>query len=353
MKENTKYSNYIYEVHFLRAWACLMILMVHVSAGFYYVHGESHHWSTLMLNQLSRFGTPMFAVISGFLLFHQRRRFEWKRFFYSRTVKVLIPFVLWTGVYLAIQVTVFDVQIAKGFKSFVVQYLYMGKGFYHLWFMSVVLQFYLVFPLLQRLLKGFRSWLAGVLAAFVINAWFAGDWVGDLLGSNSYLIHDKAFLFHWIFYFVFGGFLAFGWDRIRAWCREQRAAMLILAMLFIVEAVWETFTFGVAPSERWVNLVAVPVLCLAMVAWFPVLERLPGVYRAGLVIGQCSMGIYLTHPLWIMLIIRDMTHALWQPGTFGFTYGLFLALSVSGVKLAEKLPWHQYLFPIPQVRMQR
>lgn len=61
---NIKPKSYFYEISFIRAIACLLVLMVHVTAEYYYLNGRNFNWLTYFSNQISRFGTPTFAVAS-------------------------------------------------------------------------------------------------------------------------------------------------------------------------------------------------------------------------------------------------------------------------------------------------
>jgi probable poly-beta-1,6-N-acetyl-D-glucosamine export protein len=102
--QNKASRKYFYELNFVRAIACLLVVMVHVTARNYHLNDQTFNWATMFLNQVSRLGTPLFAIISGFLLYNQaiNRGFQLNRFVSSRFTKVVIPFVVWSFVYMAI-----------------------------------------------------------------------------------------------------------------------------------------------------------------------------------------------------------------------------------------------------------
>ncbi len=62
-------KNFFDEIPFVRAIACLLVVMIHTTARAY-MPEKSHFFNeiSLYLNQVSRLGTPIFAVISAFLL---------------------------------------------------------------------------------------------------------------------------------------------------------------------------------------------------------------------------------------------------------------------------------------------
>lgn len=330
----------------LRGMACMMILMVHVTATYYYIQGETHHWLTFFLNQISRFGTPMFAMISGFLLFfHTRNRgFHLLRYVSSRVRKVLIPFLLWTIFYLWIKRTVLDLDVFQGYKQVILQYIFLGRGYDHLWFMSVVLQFCLLFPVIYRLLRNKRQWGIVLCFSFSINLWIIHWGKSMELGE---LFTDKANLIGWIHYFLLGGFLADHWEKIRKWSQQYKYGLLLLAFLVWLEALWELYFLGTTPSGRTANLFGIPILVLALVGWFPTLQKRTCLYKICTPVEQSAMGIYLVHPL-LLSFNHLLPSFLWEPKWILLTWLFYLAVSMLVVRGIHFLPFHTYLIPAPR-----
>lgn len=336
----------IKEIHVLRGMACMMILMVHVTATSYYIQGETHHGLTFFLNQISRFGTPMFAMISGFLLFfHTKNRgFHLLRYVSSRVRKVLIPFLLWTAFYLWIKCTVLDLDVFQGYKHVILQYIILGRGYDHLWFMSVVLQFYLVFPVIYRLLRNKWRWGTVLCFSFGINLWII-QW-GKSMELGEFLT-DKANLINWIHYFLLAGFLADHWGKIRNWCQRYKTWLILLSFLVSAEALWELYSLGTTPSRRTANLFGVPILVLTLVGWFPTLQKRICLYRIFTPIEQSSMGIYLIHPL-LLSLSHWLPSFFWEPKWTLLTWLFYLVVSILVIRGIRFLPFHTYLIPVPR-----
>ncbi|MUV37019.1 hypothetical protein JNUCC1_00825 [Lentibacillus sp. JNUCC-1] len=137
-------SGYFVEIPFVRAIACLMIVFVHVTAVAYSRTEGFSYGPNLFVNQFSRLGTPVFAVISAFLLFSsvKKRGFKLRQFLLSRTSKVVAPFAVWTIVYLTVDW--FAGEVVLGGRQ-MAGYFVLGTGYYHLYFMVTVIQFYIFF----------------------------------------------------------------------------------------------------------------------------------------------------------------------------------------------------------------
>ncbi|WP_374561502.1 acyltransferase family protein [Sinobaca sp. H24] len=103
---------------------------------------------TYFWNQITRFGTPIFAVIGGFLLFNQYRKrdFILSRFASSRITKVLFPFLFWSVFYIIYK----DIAGLRAFPSLgtpgeIIDFAYIfvrGETNYHLylcrWYSSFI-----------------------------------------------------------------------------------------------------------------------------------------------------------------------------------------------------------------------
>ncbi|WP_174498327.1 acyltransferase family protein, partial [Acinetobacter baumannii] len=138
----------------IRSTACILVLLTHVSAVFYITESNEFQNSLLAyINQFSRFGTPLFCVITGFLFaryFYET--LNTKYFYNSRIKKILIPYILWSALYLFV-VYFFSKSLFLNFSNDPLINFLSGKIFYHLYFMSTIIQFCLIFPLICLLKK--------------------------------------------------------------------------------------------------------------------------------------------------------------------------------------------------------
>lgn len=341
---------YFEEINGLRAIACLAVLAVHVSAGVYYQQGGWDEFTTL-INQLARFGTPVFAVISGFLLFHQVqvKGFRLWGFIRSRTSKIVIPYLLWSMVYLMILKVAYNVDQFISWKHWML-ILASGRAFYHLYFVVAIIQFYLLFPLLQRLLRSPFSWWAGVTVALILNFVFltvdpsiwSGEW-GEIL-----LPVRKALLPAWIFYFLLGGLLSHYWDRLRARVKEG-SWFPLLAVPVLIGGVLEYQMMGLYGPARPMNLLNTPILVLAGLAgYLRWAKRWPRVKRGLMTLGNLSFGIYLVHPIWIMLLMETLSSQVWNPLFLPLLYVGVLALTLGLIYCIRRLPFHHWLLTVPR-----
>ncbi|WP_282034740.1 acyltransferase [Metabacillus indicus] len=347
-----KNRNYLFEISFLRAFACMAVVGVHVTATHYYANAQTWHWFTYFINQVGRFGTTIFAVLSGFLLFYQvrKRGFNTKKFITSRFSKILLPFLIWSFAY-RYMVFHYDGLEFQGLGA-ELQRLLLGESFYHLYFIAIVVQFYFVFPLLQKIVRSRILMIVFALISLVISYKLFGFNPG-VEGALGAFFASKTFMPIWLFYFAFGGVLAYFWEEIVGFATKRPWQMLVLALVVSAGAVVEYRITGQVSNRRLTNLINLPLLCIATIGMYPLLTKLTVIKKPLMVIGQYSMGIYLVHPMTLYLMVEYLPNSVWTVGNIPL---LFLAVMVIGVvfiRLLQFIPLSGYVIPVPKIKKAR
>jgi probable poly-beta-1,6-N-acetyl-D-glucosamine export protein len=347
-----KKRSHIAEIHILRAIACLLVVFVHVSATYYYQQGQQFNDYTYFINQISRFGTPIFALISGFLLFYQVRfrGFDLKRFSTSRFTKIGFPFLFWSIFYLGFMyvaegVNPFDV----GEKRFLINFL-SGNSFYHLYFMAIVFQFYLLFPFLQ-LIRSKKNWIILLTGSILLNLYFLKLFTpGQFEGIIGEILGQRAFLPHWIYFFIFGGFLAYYWEPLAAFSRKYKGILGIAVILITLAAVWEYKTVGAIASNRATNMINIPIITLFIIGIGETITKINWLNHSLTKIGTLSMAIYLAHPFVIYCFQEIAPASIWKTVLFPIVYAVILLATIGVVKIIQLFPLNQYILTVPKIK---
>lgn len=129
----------------MRVAACFMVMVVHCTEPFY-LGGEGSliltqgdaFWASLF-DSFVRSCVPLFIIASSYLQLPSR--YTAGEFFRRRTVRVLVPFVVWTLVYACIWGEPID-----NLKSLLLNFNYASG---HLWFVYMLVGVYLLIPLLS------------------------------------------------------------------------------------------------------------------------------------------------------------------------------------------------------------
>ncbi len=185
--------------------------------------------AALLLLHVSREG---FFFISACMLTYAyaelrvRDRPGLRRFYWRRIVSVVIPYLCWTVIYFFYLLpTAHYPSLAAALDRLASM---AETGYYQLYFLVVIMQFYLVFPLVLMLLRrtrGHHAHLIAAAAAAQLAIAIATHW--HLLPAlmQKYAQQDAL---SYLLYLVGGSVVAFHLDEVHAWV--VRHARLIIAL---------------------------------------------------------------------------------------------------------------------------
>src|SRR3990167_2811388 len=195
----------------LRSASIIGVILIHIiGSSFHFWYQGSPTWFIfLILDQLFRFSVPLFVFISGYTLYSKyARHFKYSEFYSRRVLRVLPWYFVWSLIiYLYINFTVLPGFVNYPFWKLIL----LGKVDYHLYFVSMIFQLYLLFPVLLWLYKKFRSNL--VIALFILEALLYLIFTLDgqkiiQLPWRFYEQQQYLFFGTWVFYFVLGFLLS-------------------------------------------------------------------------------------------------------------------------------------------------
>ncbi len=148
----------------LRTLACMMVVILHASAQYWYLTPPSEgEWALLHIwNTSARCAVPIFFMISGALFLHGPR--PGKKFFTRNIPRLACVFIVWSVLYGIDAMTVPGV-LADPLKLFD----HAMAGHYHLWFLPSMIGVYLLLPALYAIAHYENGWaLRAFLPVFLI-----------------------------------------------------------------------------------------------------------------------------------------------------------------------------------------
>ena len=160
-----------------RGLAILAVLFIHVSGHFLpALHPARSHapptWAWYVLavpNQDAQWAVPCFLMLSAFVnALSLSRGNDVGRYARRRVQTALVPYLLWSAVYIAVNVFVKH-QHAPGIRS-TLALLQNGTAYFHLYFFVLVLEMYVLLPLLVPLFRKRPPFWAVALVAVILQA---------------------------------------------------------------------------------------------------------------------------------------------------------------------------------------
>lgn len=352
---NTVRQERLPQLDIFRALAILGVLHVHSSsfaAGELALHSPYYYWLN-WINIFFKFGTPSFIFLSSFVLFYNYYGRPVTRSliisFYRRRLKyILLPYLLASMGYYALTLYVngrLTQNLGDNLLSFS-RALFSGSAYAHLYFVFISIQFYLLFPVLLKLLQSSRF-----LVRWAIPLGFAFQW--GFIFWNKYELHivEKGSLaISYLAYYMMGAYIAIHFEKVKLWLikpwrelpAKQKGWTALLVSLWLIAAfihvqLWYVARhYGVWTDSLWYELLwNVHTILSALVllyAAFLIQRRAPSRMVAFLTrLGELSFAIYLIHPL-LLAIYRKFGSSI-APESLTYVFfvygGLVFALGVS------------------------
>lgn len=283
---------------YLRAAACFLVVVIHTTSRYLVEPGrEAYRLLFSGLNTFAGSAVAVFIFISGVALtlrYHQQN-LEYGAFVKRRLRRILVPFILWSLFYFVVINR--GMWITYGPLSLAGTLL--GFSMYHLYYIVIILQLYLIYPLLLRLHQKLPyGWLPVLF--FLLGIWFEKQ----TLMVGPWRITDRFGLTYGG-YFSLGIYAGMAWTGWRQVLAKIRPWLFILWVLLGTVATIQVFTQfspwyadkNLLGGYRYMIFAVASILWLSTAAdWlaekdWPVLgKKLKGISRL-------SLDIYFVHPL--------------------------------------------------------
>lgn len=151
----------------LRVVATLAVVGIHSSGMVVTQYGTlpiAQWWSGNLVDSLCRWAVPVFIMLSGALMLDPARDEPWREFYRKRLRRVGIPLMVWAGFYFFWASFFLGEDVTR---DFVVDNLYRGLTYNHLYFLLLILGLYAATPPLRMYVRRVGppwQWVLGILA---------------------------------------------------------------------------------------------------------------------------------------------------------------------------------------------
>ncbi|WP_243063013.1 acyltransferase [Humibacter sp. RRB41] len=352
-RHHHKRARHLYEIDIVRILTFVCVIGVHTTSH----TAGPNDIGLYMLLDLLHFTREVFFALTAFVLVYtyDARPVPMRKFWPKRFLLVGVPYVVWSAIYVVAGYlhhptgTLWDLVLKFVFSTLT------GSAWYHLYFLLVTMQVYLLVPVILWLVRRTRGkhWLL-MLVALVIQAglmswyhyapattgWY-GDWAKQIVFTYSFFViagavaadHAKAFL-PWIrSHRVLIGWLVLG------------SGAIMIAFYWLEVAMGHSYYGAGTPMQPIVIVwsVAVGLGFLAIGTWWADRRRKESfMARTVDLASDRSFGIFLAHPMviWVLLWVGDdwLEHTVPTPWLTLVTYVLVIIGAVLITEIARRTP---------------
>ena len=288
---------------------------------------------------LTHFSREAFLFVSACMLafsYRDHERVATKQYWGRRFMAVGLPYLVWTLIYFIF----IDLTAVKGFPfySFSASYFFSAtglhhllvltlQGYYHLYYLLVIMEFYVLFPVLLKYLKRWKR--RHVLIMVLALAWqilFSIAVSYHLLYAIRPGFWQTRLVLSYPLYLIGGIVVALHLDDVHAWVVRHARAIIVATVLCALGALALNnfrhkgfFDVVIRPGGNPFAIMVIPytvgaILCVYLLGVFFVSPNRSLRTRAAVKSGaDNSYGIYLSQLIWIILLLRIWNHFKLDP----------------------------------------
>ena len=291
---NSLKTDKLYELDYMRVIACLAVMILHItSTGVTgYIYGSFPQIIMLTINLGFKFATPVFIFLSGVTSFYsyKNQEFKYAPFISKRFKKVFPAYLVWCIIYylayIKLGYSIFDM------RTFI-EGILLGTMSYHLYFVIIIVQLYLVAPIFYNLLKNSNKKIAILIVSAIISV-LCAEYIRF---ENS----DRLFL-KYMFFYMLGIFVSLEYDKYIAWIIKNKRLISIGYITLLISYILVSY-FNLT---IYISVWYVFSICSIFFVYYVGLimkNKLYKIYGFIKVFSQSSYQMYLMHPFILTFMI--------------------------------------------------
>lgn len=316
---------YLLSIEYIRGLAMLGVVAIHTGSQYILLNPTPNIHLVAVFEIVSRFSVPIFFFISAFGLFYKinlDERFEYGKFLRRRFKAVLLPYILWSTLYIVHDNWFNGWQLFPEW-DYAAEIYFFGLAKYHLYFLVILIWFYLLMPL--------WIWIVRRMTPARLILLLIGQILFDYWSSYGVLPTFDApilqmcvkwrlnwLVLHYLFVFVLGGVLAVNSERFFAWCKSNKkiiSATFIITLIILVGwyyyliLVEDYSSLSAVNTAHQLSPPGILYTIAASIFFFMLFEfgEFPAQIKNFLsILGKNSYFVYLAHPLAIHYLILDL-----------------------------------------------
>lgn len=318
----------IKELDSLRGLITLFVIVIHLTSTYVYYKEDVFTYNFVgILNCALTFVVPCFLFISAMIMAVQAKKLKkinWIEFTSKRLVRVTFALIFWTLVYMLL-FNKFENVITHELitKQEFIEMLLTGNAAYHLYFLPIIIQLYVFFPLIwivrdfweknlkkkiKKILKKkkiklnldfnlLQSFLLVVFLAALIHYVFLFEFRFNILKK---LIYHPIFLITYFLPVILGMWLGINYSKIKKISNKLVSIALIIFSIIsgYIYVYWGFINFN-GRTQLIVSPIYWCIICTSLLYFFKQLNRKTPFLNK---ISQHSFIIYLIHPVFLYLL---------------------------------------------------
>ncbi len=329
-----KKPNHRYEADIMRGIIVLSVVAMHTVGTITYIDTtEFYSVFQYAILILLRYNRQAFIFITAFVLVYVYNRpdLNWVEFWKKRTIGIIIPYVIWSIIYVAINVK----------NPSLYNYVYdtlLGSSSYQMYYILLAIQLYLLLPFFIKILNRIREKAIVTLVSLSIFQILLMSYTYYVLRLNNTnykftqrLVHIQyRFILFYLIYIFLGGFFALYYKDIEKIVKKnykKAITFLILSILALLTSyVLEIYTFHL-PID-FASAFDQPLVITYSLALIIIIFKLSidisknkiklikkfnkQIVKFFFLVSEAAFGIYLIHPIILNFVSSNIIYPIYK-----------------------------------------
>lgn len=303
-KKSINKKRFLGEIAIFEIILCIFVIMIHLCSEPLDNFEKGGVISTLFffVNKIISFAVSGFIFSSGLKLFYNLKSVSYFKFISHRITKIYFPYIFWVCAYY-----LFFVYYMKYFDFSIkdlLKYIEVGDLVAHFYFILIIMQFYLLFPLIKLYVNKIHAGLGIIIAVFIT--------VVSKACLIDFAYNDRVFLTYFIF-FILGCYVGKSYELSLRFLNQVRYGIYLLALGFGFAYVSCSYSEFLGVSYYEFTEVLKIFFCIFMfLSMFVLIANRKSVNRwsessAVKLVGASTFYVYLIHCMLIFIAEHELT----------------------------------------------
>lgn len=334
------------EISYLNILLCLFVIFIHIISfavsGF--PTGTLSYNLAMFPWRMVSFVVQGFILLSGVKLFLTRKdEISYGKYLKLRVKGVILPYIFSYAIYYTFYFVVYDYPLNA---TFILKHLVLGSLTCHFYFIPLLFQFDLLFPLWKWFINKFSPIIVipFVLLVSLIFEIYLPDMVKTAIPDSNFIYNDRLFTTY-LAYWVIGCYIGKYYDKFEELVKKNFSVILtFFGISFCLFCHYTYLAFNYITYIPFMNQVHSLYCVMVIIFLFTIFMRLPkNIPRFLSAIDTASYDIYLWHMLLVFLanfIIEKLSVTANLPAfaiRFLCAYGLTIPLCTLWGKVKKRM----------------
>lgn len=305
----------------IRSLASLAIVILHTFTMYHIVDANNmtsvEEYMTRLVPFLMMWAVPCFVMVSGALLLNSNKNIGIKKIFSKYILRIILILIIFTLLFFYIDILMTSQTINVGeyistwFKKFI-----SGKSWAHMWYLYMLIGIYLMLPLYRIIAKHATKAILiyiGVVIIFFISVIEPLEDIIDI-PIEFYIFISSIFpVYLFVGYMIHNNMLKF-----------NTLVSSLLVIISIICIVLLTLLNNNTVNDLLGNYSFIPVISLSVGIYSLLHNNNSKLTKLWLFIDKYSFSIYLTHLIYLRILIRLID---WNPLEYG-SFWMLIPVSI-------------------------